>query len=348
SSARNTDPPATPDEERLAVIWRAVLKVEDVSRHDDFFDLGGHSLLIARLLRRIQAEYNIKLPMGALFRAPKLLDMAELIASGRAAEEASPIVPIQPHGTQAPLLWLDGGSTFLPLSERLGADQPFLGVSVDAILERAGGCPKKLETAASLVAATLREAQPNGPYRIGGWCTSGILAYATAAHMRAQGDDVELLMLVHAFHPVKSRQIGEIRFFVSKFRFHIEQSMAQPAGQRLRYFRERLRGLSDAAALRGGREAVLQPKLRTQLDRAAMRYDPVPYAGDVILFQPSDHPAVLDFVEDWRALVRGRFDAHIVNGGHRTMLEPPNVDHFADLLNDALRTVSRAPRRAAG
>ncbi|MEO5865968.1 MAG: amino acid adenylation domain-containing protein, partial [Sphingomonas sp.] len=41
SSARNTDPPATPDEERLAVIWRAVLKVEDVSRHDDFFDLGG-------------------------------------------------------------------------------------------------------------------------------------------------------------------------------------------------------------------------------------------------------------------------------------------------------------------
>jgi amino acid adenylation domain-containing protein len=350
STSRNTEPPATPEEVRLAAIWCAVLQVEQVARYDDFFDLGGHSLLIARLLRRVQAEYNIRLPMAALFRAPRLADMAELIATGRAAEKASPIVPIQPHGTQRPLLWLDGGSTFLPLSERLGNDQPFLGISVDAILEQAGGCPKKLEDAAVLVAATLREAQPVGPYRIGGWCTSGILAYAVAQEMRAAGDEVELLMLVHAFHPGKARSIGEVRFFLSKFQFHIGQSMAQPRGERLRYFRQRLRGLSDAAALRGGREAVLQPKLRTQLDRAAMKYSTPPYEGDMILFQPSDHPGVLDFVEDWRAVAQGGFAAHVVNGGHRTMLEPPNVDHFADLLRDALDAtlVDEAPRRAVG
>jgi amino acid adenylation domain-containing protein len=336
STSRNTEPPATPEEVRLAAIWSAVLQVEDISRHDDFFDLGGHSLLIARLLRRVQAEYNIRLPMAALFRAPKLCDMAELIATGAAAEKPSPIVPIQPHGTQRPLLWLDGGSTFLPLSERLGTDQPFLGISVDAILEQAGGCPKKLEDAAVLVAATLREAQPVGPYRIGGWCTSGILAYAVAQEMRRAGDEVELLMLVHAFHPEKARTIGEVRFFFSKFQFHIGQSMAQPKGQRLRYFYERLRGLSDAAALRGGREAVLQPKLRTQLDKAAMKYSTPAYDGDMILFQPSDHPTVLDFVEDWRKVARGGFAAHVVAGGHRTMLEPPNVDHFAELLKAAL------------
>ncbi len=348
STSRNTEPPATPEEVRLAAIWCAVLQVEQVARYDDFFDLGGHSLLIARLLRRVQAEYNIRLPMAALFRAPRLADMAELIATGRAAEKASPIVPIQPHGTQRPLLWLDGGSTFLPLSERLGNDQPFLGISVDAILEQAGGCPKKLEDAAVLVAATLREAQPVGPYRIGGWCTSGILAYAVAQEMRAAGDEVELLMLVHAFHPGKARSIGEVRFFLSKFQFHIGQSMAQPKGERLRYFRQRLRGLSDAAALRGGREAVLQPKLRTQLDRAAMKYSTPPYEGDMILFQPSDHPGVLDFVEDWRAVAKGGFAAHVVNGGHRTMLEPPNVDHFADLLRDALDATlaDEAPKRA--
>lgn len=348
STTRNTEPPATPEEVRLAAIWCAVLQVEEVARYDDFFDLGGHSLLIARLLRRVQAEYNIRLPMAALFRAPRLADMAELIATGRAAEKASPIVPIQPHGTQRPLLWLDGGSTFLPLSERLGNDQPFLGISVDAILEQAGGCPKKLEDAAVLVAATLREAQPSGPYRIGGWCTSGILAYAVAQEMLAAGDEVELLMLVHAFHPGKARTIGGLRFFLSKFQFHIGQSMAQPKGERLRYFRQRLRGLSDAAALRGGREAVLQPKLRTQLDRAAMKYSTPPYAGDMILFQPSEHPGVLDFVEDWRAVAQGGFAAHVVNGGHRTMLEPPNVDHFADLLRDALdaTAVDEAPKRA--
>jgi amino acid adenylation domain-containing protein len=348
SVSRNAEPPATAEEERLAVIWRAVLKIEDISRHDDFFDLGGHSLLVARLIRRIQAEYGIKLPMAALFHAPRLSDMAELISSGRAAEDASPVVPIQPNGSQRPILWLDGGSTFLPLAERLGDDQPFYGISVDTILDRNGGCPKKFTDAAALVAATIREAQPQGPYRIGGWCTSGILAYAAAAQLRDAGHEVELLMLVHAFHPEKAREIGEVRFFVSKFRFHVAQSLAQPKGERLRYFRERLRGLSDAAALRGGREAVLQPKLRTQLDKAALRYVPPPYEGDMILFQPSEHPDVLDFVEDWRRVATGRFTYHVVPGGHRTMLESPNVESFADLLQVELDRGSEEPLRKVG
>jgi amino acid adenylation domain-containing protein len=347
-TSRDAEPPATPEEERLAAIWRAVLKVDDISRNDDFFDLGGHSLLVARLLRRVEAEYGIRVPMAALFRAPRLADMAELIASGQPVE-APAVVPIQPHGSKPPLLWLDGGSTFLPLAERLGTDQPFLGISVDAILEAAGGCPKRLEDAAKLVVKTLREAQPRGPYWIGGWCTSGILAYAVADEFRRQGEEVPLLMLVHAFHPVKSRSIGEVRVFISKFRFHIAQSVAQPEGERWRYFRERLRGLSDAAALRGGREAVLQPKLRTALDRAALRYNPPQYEGDVILFQPAEHPDVLDFVEDWKAHIVGGFEAHVVPGGHRTMLEAPHIDAFAKLLQAALeRSRPREPQRAMG
>jgi amino acid adenylation domain-containing protein len=350
AKARRTgEPPKTPEERQLADIWRAVLKVESISRDDDFFDLGGHSLLIARLIRRIQADYGIRLPMGALFQAPRLADMAELLASGVAAEDISPVVPIQPHGALPPILWLDGGSTFLPLSERLGTDQPFYGIHVDAILEKAGGCPKKLEDAARLVVATLRKERPNGPYVIGGWCTSGILAYAVAEEFRRQGCDVPLLMLVHAFHPVKSREIGEIRAFISKFRFHIAQTMLQPKGTRVRYFFERLRGLSDAANLRGGREAVLQPKLRTQLDKAALRYTPPPYPGPAVLFEPADHPDVLDFAEYWRASCVGEFTSYVAPGGHRTMLEPPCIDTFAAMLQPHLdKAMGAGPLRAAG
>jgi thioesterase domain-containing protein len=348
-TSRQSEPPATIEEERLAQIWRAVLKVDTISRNDDFFDLGGHSLLVARLLRRIEADYGVKVPMAALFRAPKLAAMAELIASGKPLE-APAIVPIQPHGSKPPILWLDGGSTFLPTVERLGSDQPFLGISVDAILDAAGGCPRKFEEAARLIVTAIREAQPIGPYRIGGWCTSGILAYAAAVELRRQGEEVALLMLAHAFHPVKSRSIGEVRFFISKFRFHVSQTLAQPEGARWRYFWERLRGLSDAAALRGGREAVLQPKLRTALDRAALRYTPPVYDGNVVLFQPAEHPDVLDFIEDWRVHISGNFAAHTVPGGHRTMLEAPHVDVFASLLGDALDGIDEPAERlrAAG
>ena len=228
------------------------------------------------------------------------------------------------------------------MSERLGTDQPFYGIHVDAILEAAGGCPKKLEDAARLVVATLRKERPNGPYFIGGWCTSGILAFAVADEFHRQGCDVPLLMMVHAFHPVKSRQIGEIGAFISKFRFHLAQTMLQPRGHRLRYFFERLRGMSDAANLRGGREAVLQPKLRTQLDKAATRYTPPAYAGPVALFEPAEHPDVLDFAADWRDNCTGEFSDHIVPGGHRTMLEPPHVDTFAALLRPHLEKAQNA------
>ncbi len=346
AAGRNAAPPATPDEERLAAIWRDVLKVDEVARSDDFFDLGGHSLLIARLLRRIEAQYGMRVPMAALFRAPRLADMAELIASGRKLETPA-LAPIQPNGTATPIVWLDGGSTFRPLAERLGPDQPFFGLSVDLVLEAAGGCPRNLDDAAELVLAAVREARPHGPYRIGGWCTSGIVAYTVAGRLRAAGEEVELLMLVDVFHPVKARRLGSARFLASKLRFHISQSMHQPKGKRWRYFRERLQGLSDLAALAGGREAVLQPALRTALDKIATLHKPARYDGDVVLFKPAEHPDVMNFVEDWRAEIDGRFLSFTVPGGHRTMLEPPFVDVLAAKLRPLLEQAGAPERRQA-
>jgi amino acid adenylation domain-containing protein len=343
---RNAEPPATPDELRLAAIWSKVLKVENVSRDDDFFELGGHSLLIARLLRMIEAEYGMRMPMAALFRAPKLRDMAALLTSGSAIESPA-LAPIQPNGDKTPVIWLDGGSTFLPLAEQLGRDQPFLGLSVDVVLETSGkSFPNSFEKAARLVAEEVRRIQPRGPYRFGGWCTSGIMAYALAAHMRAEGDDVELVILAHAFHPPAARKVSEISYFFSKLRFHLDHTRRQPKGKRLRYFLERLYGMSDAAGLmEGGREAILQPAMRKLLDKSAIRYVPPHYAGDVLLFQPEQHPDVLDFIDDWGAVISGRYDAHVVPGGHRTMLEQPNVIEVARIIEEALARRDR--RRAA-
>ncbi|HEY7805834.1 MAG TPA: amino acid adenylation domain-containing protein, partial [Croceibacterium sp.] len=296
---RPTELPETAAERRLAAIWQAVLKVDQVFRYDDFFDLGGHSLLIARLLRRIEADYGQRVPMAALFRAPKLADMAALIEAPRPLDTPA-LIPIQPHGTKPPILWLDGGSTFLPLTVELGRDQPFLGISVDTVLEAAGGCPARLEDAAELVIGAIREVQPAGPYQLGGWCTSGILAFAVAARLREQGEDVALLALIHAAHPVHAKRIGATRIFLSKFRFHLSMSVSQPKGTRWRYFCERLQGLSDAAALAGGGEAVLQPALRSALDRIALNYVPRPYSGNLLLIEPAERADLLDFAEAWR------------------------------------------------
>jgi len=333
--ARSGEPPATPDEVRLAALWCRVLELPAVCRDDDFFALGGHSLLIARLLRLAEVEYGQRVPMAALFRAPRLADMAVLLASGRALD-APALVPIQPLGSQVPLFWLDGGSTMLPLARELGEDQPFFGLSVDGLLEALGRCPPRLEDIAALVVEELVRLRPQGPFRLGGWCSSGIVAYAVAAQLQARGRAVDLLIMAHAFHPVRARAIGPLRFQLSRVRFHLAQTLRQPRGRRWRYFVERLRGLSDSAGLVGGREAVLRPALIDAINRAALHYVPPRYQGRVLLVQPAEHPDVLDFEADWRAGVTGRFVMHTAAGGHRTMLEYPHVGPLAKVVAAAL------------
>ena len=68
--------PRTPVEEVLAEIWAEVLRLERVGVHDDFFDLGGHSLLIMRLLAKIQATFDLEISIRTVFSMPTLEAMA--------------------------------------------------------------------------------------------------------------------------------------------------------------------------------------------------------------------------------------------------------------------------------
>ncbi|HYR10877.1 MAG TPA: phosphopantetheine-binding protein, partial [Longimicrobium sp.] len=76
ASAAEYVAPRTPVEEVLAEIWAEVLRLERVGVHDSFFDLGGHSLLIMRLLAKIQATFDLEISIRAVFSMPTLEAMA--------------------------------------------------------------------------------------------------------------------------------------------------------------------------------------------------------------------------------------------------------------------------------
>lgn len=336
-------PPANAMERRLAAIWQDVLGVPQVMRDDDFFDLGGHSLLIARLLRRLKTELDVQLPMGALFRARRLADMAALIASGRTVETPA-LVPIQPAGTQTPIIWLEAASLFVPLAERLGPDQPFLGLALGQVFEK--GCPERFEDAAALVAAAVRDIRPHGPYRLGGLCTAGIMAHAVAVQLRTAGEEVELLVLAHAAHPPKLRRFGRIAKLVSKLRYHVPLVLSAPSGKRWRYFVERIGGLWETAAPYDP-EAVLAPRVQQVLEFGAWRYDPPDYDGAMLVIEPKEGPRLYRYADAWAAQAHGPFTAHVAPGDHWGMIAPPHVDAFAAYLNAALETPVPAAARAA-
>jgi acyl-CoA synthetase (AMP-forming)/AMP-acid ligase II/acyl carrier protein len=72
-------PPRDRTEQVLANIWEELLKLERVGVHDDFFDLGGHSLIATRMVSKIQREFGVTLPLQSIFEAPTIAGLADLI-----------------------------------------------------------------------------------------------------------------------------------------------------------------------------------------------------------------------------------------------------------------------------
>jgi len=84
-------PPRTPVEEKLAAIWRGVLKVSPVGVHDNFLDLGGHSLTATQVVSRVISAFQVDVPLQDLFQSPTVESMAGAV-SRRMAEQVDPEV----------------------------------------------------------------------------------------------------------------------------------------------------------------------------------------------------------------------------------------------------------------
>ena len=97
--------PRTPLEEVVAGIWISVLKVEHVGMYDNFFDVGGHSLLAMQVIARLRDALHVEVPVRALFDTPTVAELTQHIEALRQAEPAAPPLPIGPRPQQgmAPL-----------------------------------------------------------------------------------------------------------------------------------------------------------------------------------------------------------------------------------------------------
>ena len=95
--------PSTPVEEQLAAIWSEVLSIERVGAQDDFFNLGGNSLLALRLASRVRQVFQVELPLMTLFTAPTVAALAEQIVALQAGDHRLDVPPILPVPREGPV-----------------------------------------------------------------------------------------------------------------------------------------------------------------------------------------------------------------------------------------------------
>src|SRR5579864_3677189 len=93
---------------RLTGIWQDMLGAESIGPDQNYFDLGGDSILAVQLFIRIEQEFNVKLPLATLFDAPTIQELAQILQREASASGWSPLVAIQPNGSRFPLFCIHG------------------------------------------------------------------------------------------------------------------------------------------------------------------------------------------------------------------------------------------------
>jgi len=240
---------------------------------------------------------------------------------------------------------------FWHLAEQLGANQ-----SVYALQLLDEDVPPRMESASFEELATLyynliREVQPEGPYRLGGWCLWGLMAYEVARLLEQGGAEVDLVMIIDTWAPgawtghSTPRRLGLIAAHLWHRLRWIAARVLRGSGEKRR--RDLLRGLRVVIEplapwlperLRVNRPVTELGRLERLVSDAAASYEPGPLKGKVLLFKGEQRAAGTSFGEDmgWTRVL-GRYVAmNELPGDHSEIFELPGAQIMAARVREAL------------
>ncbi|KKB80638.1 polyketide synthase [Devosia limi DSM 17137] len=352
-------------ETRLAEFWRELLGIGQVGIEDNFFDIGGHSLVAVRLFRSIRQAYGVDLPISTLFEAPTIAQLARKLPTAEGGDETGPAdampadqpihrvaMHIAPNANATPLFICAGmfGNilNLRQLARQLGQDRSVYGLQARGLYGEVAPHETFEEMAASCL-AEVRAVQPAGPYMLAGFSGGGLVAYEMAQQLRREGETVSHLIMLDTPLPTQpglttadliSMRLQDIR------REGISFFSNWIAGK-LMWRRELQRRLLSEAAGVAGTGRYNNDAIEAAFNRALPRYVVKPYDGDVTLFRPQ--PEVEYRLSDGRILQPGRKFFYEDNGWSHytpnlTVVEVPG-DHNSMVLDPSVRILAADARK---
>jgi amino acid adenylation domain-containing protein len=373
--------PRTALEREIVDSWERLLGVSCIGVNDDFFELGGNSLLAIRMIAEVDRLSTRKFQLRWLFDHATVAEIAAMVTADASETEDGELLVLQKDGPGTPLAFAHGDVIGYGWYCRRLA--PLLGPSPLIVLPTyppRSGAPVSIEAMARAHLDRLRSAQPRGPYRVGGFCAGGLVAFELARLLVAQGEQVAVVIMVDTFfanrrfrtlEPLarwlsrgrnpemtvsrRARFYGLLRYYL--WRVAVVRRM--PLGARFQWLVKNIRrrvGVRKAAVaskdveqvnLTEGAipEAGLGP-IGEFVVRAQRAYMPTRYPGRVHLVWASEKVARSSrnarFDGGWERMVQG-FETSVVEGAHSDLVMPHRLPALAEAIRAVLDAASNGP-----
>jgi len=351
--------PNSPTQQALSQIWASLLNRPSVGMQDNFFDLGGHSILAMRLVFEVRQTLGKAIAVTDLFAAPTVAELAAVIDQQRPIDDA-----FKGAGNNPPLFFIPGipGINYLPprLTDRLGAVSRYHDALQFSGVDGHQPPAEHVSELADFLIQRLVEVWPNGPIRLAGYSLGGTVALEMARRLDGVGRRPELLLLLDAAAPDALRPRPLLRAIPVLIR-HLAGMNPWAAWN---FLRSRLAGklhterekriaelgldelentpkTADHAPVVSSRQRVFDASFR-----AAAAYQAVPYPGSAVLIRTTDPLAFgifreMDATNGWSGIIQGGVEVLDLPGDHWQLFQEPTARILTEHILSCLARLDR-------
>lgn len=338
--------PATTLEEELTRIWERVLGVSPIGPHDNFFQIGGTSLLTAPLFQQVASRFGRRLPLSTILHAPTISSLASLLCDDR-GESWGSLELLKPGNAQRPLFIAPGlfGEPLglRRLAQHIRTNQAIYGLRSRGLVD-GEQLLDRVETMAQIHFTSIRAVQPRGPYSLLGFSLGGAVVLEIARQLLNAGERVEFLGLIDA----------RLDWACLQGRERIAQALLLPLRWARAITLDLPRNLRRFLNERRGRHAVTglprdehARRVTAAGFRAQRRYRPQPYPGSVVYFKAAVQGVFeYDATAVWARLACG-LTVHTASGHHEDLIRG-GVDELGDIVSLCLDGARQIGSERAG
>lgn len=338
-------------EKDLVRIWKDVLGIPQVGVDENFFEVGGNSLIALRLAYGIHKDLGLDLPLTAIFEVPTIEKMADYLYQSADGKSWKAVHAVKPTGSKIPLFMVSPTVvdviTYHDLADHLDPEQPLY-----ALYSQRWGSFKELEPNESDIitkfAIEIKKIQPTGPYLVGGYSAGGRAALQIAHQLEAGGDKVECALIMDTFGPDYPKLLP----YVSPRMFNRLKIIRRVESYLWKFWILDWAGKRDLIL---SREKPLTSRVSNWIDNRSGEYQKANERTllmvrkvDDFPFQQIKSPVVLirakrglmgvqkDHSLGWRQVFGDKLSVVDVPGDHEAVLFGPRVVHIGKVIQDML------------